>query len=185
MTPYRPRLRHPRFFGHFWPSLWPCSCLNCDPGLSPSSSTENPIRSEIIILGGVFLLWFKLKSYETNKKKKKERCTKYLRFVSVVTPSKSASSKVTHFAHLFCLAALTIRISYEFKYASQELWVVRPNMQKGKFGSEKKGGQAIAGRQPDKSFFFFFKVRQNLKKEKMPPHCHSPVHDSDSRWASR
>ena len=34
------RRRHPRFFGHFWPSVWPSSCSNFDLGPSPLDSTE-------------------------------------------------------------------------------------------------------------------------------------------------
>ena len=34
------RRRHPRFFGHFWPSVWPSSRSNFDLGPSPLDSTE-------------------------------------------------------------------------------------------------------------------------------------------------
>ena len=34
------RRRHPRFFGHFWPPVWPSSRSNFDLGPSPLDSTE-------------------------------------------------------------------------------------------------------------------------------------------------
>ena len=34
------RRRHPRFFGHFWPSVWPSSRSNFDLGPSPLDSME-------------------------------------------------------------------------------------------------------------------------------------------------
>ena len=37
VTKYRPRRRHPRFFGHFLPSLWPCSCSISEFGLHNGS----------------------------------------------------------------------------------------------------------------------------------------------------
>ena len=38
------RRRHPRFFGHFWPSVWPSSRSNFDLGPSPLDSTEKIFR---------------------------------------------------------------------------------------------------------------------------------------------
>ena len=40
MTQYRPRGHHPRFFGCFRPSIWPCSCSNFDLGLSQLNSSK-------------------------------------------------------------------------------------------------------------------------------------------------
>ena len=37
------RRRHRRFFGHFWPSVWPSSRSNCDLGPSPLDSTEKSL----------------------------------------------------------------------------------------------------------------------------------------------
>ena len=45
------RRRHPRFFGHFWPSVWPSSRSNFDLGPSPLESTEKKsLISELMIL---------------------------------------------------------------------------------------------------------------------------------------
>ena len=37
------RRRHPRFFGHFWPSVWPSSRSNFDLGPSPLDSAEKKL----------------------------------------------------------------------------------------------------------------------------------------------
>ena len=51
VTQYRPRRRHPRFFGHFRPSVWPQSCLILTSNLHHRTQRkEKPTRSEIMIL---------------------------------------------------------------------------------------------------------------------------------------
>ena len=50
------RCRHPRFFGHFWPSVWPSSRSNFDLGPSPLDSTEKSFISELMILECIFPL---------------------------------------------------------------------------------------------------------------------------------
>ena len=57
MTQYRPRRRHPRFFCHFRPSVWPCSCSTFDLGPSPSNSTNKSLQDpRLLFWSAVFLL---------------------------------------------------------------------------------------------------------------------------------
>ena len=50
------RRRHPRFFGHFWPSVWPSSRSNFDLGPSPLDSTvKNLSYQSLWFWSAVFL----------------------------------------------------------------------------------------------------------------------------------
>ena len=59
------RRRHPRFFGHFWPSVWPSSRSNFDLGPSPLDSTEKTFISELMILECSFPLSLSTERYQT------------------------------------------------------------------------------------------------------------------------
>ena len=53
------RRRHPRFFGHFWPSVWPSSRSNFDLGPSPLDSTEKNLSYQSLwFWSAVFLALF-------------------------------------------------------------------------------------------------------------------------------
>ena len=55
------RRRHPRFFGHFWPSVWPSSRSNFDLGPSPLDSTEKIFHIRAYDFGVQFSFKFDIK----------------------------------------------------------------------------------------------------------------------------